>query len=135
VGPAGKKLWEELKRVGIERKEVFACNAVCCFPHGTPSKEHVQACRGNLYKQVQLCNPLHILALGLTANWTLGQDRPMREMHGTWYPLRWFSTFEGFADEISVFATYHPAAVLRDRTLTRAFRDDLREFADVVNYG
>jgi uracil-DNA glycosylase family 4 len=125
IGPAGKLLWTHLKSVGIERSAVFVANAVCCWPQGTPTKDQVYACRGNLHRQVSLCRPRHVLALGRTAAWSLGKrDVTMGQMHGTSFELAWL-----VPEPVTVFVTYHPAAVLRDRTMLRSWRQDLRRFA------
>lgn len=132
VGPAGKFLFAELAKVGITRKECFIANAVCCYPAGTPTEGQIYACRGNLYKQVKRADPSHILAVGKTANWSFhARGRiPMGKLHGNPYPFPWFDRSTG--EEIEIFPTYHPAAVLRNGALTRAFREDLRAFAEEV---
>lgn len=130
VGPAGRLLWTELAKVGIERANVFAANAVCCWPKRTPSEDEMYACRGNLYRQVRLCQPEWVLALGKTANFSLGGTRGGTQgigvIHGEAYPLGWYE------EEVMVFPTYHPAAVLRNKLLTRTWRTDLKSFADKV---
>lgn len=126
VGPAGQLLWKELERIGVLRQDVFAANAVCCYPHGTPTEGQIYACRTNLYRQVQRCKPAWILALGKTANWSFGKrDGTLNSYRGAWYTFPW-----EIGVDVRVFPTYHPAAVLRDKTLTRAFRSDLAVFAE-----
>jgi len=124
VGPAGKLLWQELAKVGIERQDVFATNAVCCYPGRTPTSGEVYACRGNLFDQVKLCRPEIILALGLTANDTLGREGPMSKIRGHWYEI-------GLVHPLSmgVFPTYHPAAVLRNQKYLKPWRENLKSFA------
>ena len=85
-GPAGALLWKELERVGIEKKTVFAANAVSCYPARTPTEGEIYACRGNLYTQVWICKPNRILALGKTANWSFGKEEPMGQMHAGMLP-------------------------------------------------
>lgn len=129
VGPAGKLLFAELAKVDITRRECFITNAVCCYPARTPEEGEIYACRGNLYKQVKRADPSFILALGKVANWSIharGRE-PMGKLHGNPYPFPWFHNTEG--EEIVVFPTYHPAAVLRNRALTRVFREDIASFA------
>jgi DNA polymerase len=133
VGPAGRLLWQELKRVGIEPRDVMAANAVCCWPQRTPTGNEIYACRGNLYDQIRRCHPSYILALGKTVNWSLGKQKtPMGELRGTWYNLAWFISSPGFepGERIPVLPTLHPAAVLRNKTLLRKWRADLTTFSD-----
>lgn len=126
VGPAGQLLWQELAKVGLERRDVMRANAVSCWPNGTPSNSQISACRCNLYNQIKHCDPRWILALGLTVNNDLGNAASMSRIHGHWYELPWFEN--SHRQPIMVMATYHPAAVLRNRTLMRAWREDLRTF-------
>lgn len=107
---------------------MFAANAVCCFPNRTPEGGEIYACRGNLYAQVQLCRPRFILALGRTANWTFGKEDPMSKLHGRWYGMGWLMQWP----MIEVLPTYHPAAVLRNKALTRVWREDLASFVSAV---
>jgi DNA polymerase len=131
-GPAGKLLWAELKKLGIDRNKCMEANAVCCFPHRAPVGNEIYACRSNLYDQVRHCFPKWILAVGSTASWTLGKHKPMHEIRGEWYPVLWLESLPAYGREILVFPTYHPAAVLRNRALTRAWREDLKTFAEAV---
>ena len=41
----------------------------------------------------------------------------------------------GFEPFIKVFPTYHPAAVLRNRVLTRSWREDLKTFVAATEEG
>lgn len=128
VGPAGQLLWSELAKVGITNRDVMAANAVSCWPQRTPTESERHACKGNLYDQVRRCKPEYILALGRTINRSLGNLKPMNEIRGEWYGLHWFITIPGW-ERIPVLPTFHPAAVLRNRALTRVWRGDLQSFA------
>jgi DNA polymerase len=131
AGPSGVLLWRELERVGIDKRSVFAANAVSCFPARTPTEDEVYACRGNLYTQAWICKPKFILALGRTANSSLGNldlalgRATMGQICGQWYDLGWFKY-----DPCRVMPTYHPAAILRNGKYMRAWRTDLRAFAE-----
>lgn len=128
-GPSGVLLWRELEKLEIDKRLVFTANAVCCYPARTPNEAEIYSCRGNLWRQIRYCDPKWILALGNVANWTLGrgeQTTPMGQLHGKWYEMRFDLQW------VKILPTYHPSAVLRDRTLTRAWRDDLRAFAEEV---
>ena len=134
VGPAGKLLWDNLLShagAGVPHRDCFIANAVSCFPNRTPTESEVFACRGNLYHQVVYCDPLWILVLGRTANDSFGGlgpmgDKTLKEVHGNWYEIGW----GGVARR--VMPTYHPSAVLRNRTLMRSWREDLKEFANEI---
>lgn len=131
VGPAGKLLWTELRRVGIERPFVFRANAVCCWPQRTPNVDEIRACSINLWRQIKWCHPDWILAVGNTANVALGAKKSISQLRGEVYPLKWFASFPDYGC-INVFPTYHPAGVMRNRLLMRQWREDLRAFADLA---
>jgi uracil-DNA glycosylase family 4 len=131
VGPAGQFLFTNLRKAGagVAPADVFVANAVSCFPERTPTDSEITACRGNLYNQVIHCDPLWILALGRTANDSLGglgEGQAIGEIHGEWYEIGW-----GGVDR-KVMPTYHPSAVMRNKLLMRTWREDLKEFANEV---
>jgi DNA polymerase len=131
VGPAGKLLWTELAKVGVRKELVLRANAVSCWPNGTPNDSEVYACRANLYNQIEYCEPKVLLVLGRIANWSLGRGQPMSQIHGTSSKTGRFHgrSYDPY-DEIELFTTYHPAAVLRNRSLMRRWREDLQAFAN-----
>lgn len=128
LGPAGKLLWESLAKYGVYRDDVFVCNSVSCYPHGTPTDDQIDACHQNLIDQLRFSQALYVLALGkvawLTLNWpTLAQEDPgtITQVRGQVF------IFNGEIDAF-VFPTYHPAAILRDPLKRKAWRADLRRF-------
>ncbi len=128
IGPAGKLLDQYLARVGLDSAEAFVCNTVCCFPYGTPKEEHVLACRQNLRDQLVLAEAPHVLLLGKVAFNVFWPGESIMQRHGASQ-----SHTDGLVN-LTLFATYHPAAVLRNRALGLAWRRDLEEFADMVNH-
>jgi DNA polymerase len=134
VGPAGELLWQELEQVGISQHTVFTANTVCCWPDGKPTDDEILACRRNLFAQLRYCEPLWVLALGRVANWSLGKHHMISRVHGQWYEQRLHQSEPEHM--MRVFPTYHPSAILRNRTLARAWRRDLKTFAEVtLGYG
>ena len=132
VGTAGRLLWRELAAVGINKQDVTVAYAVCCYPGKRKLvSSEIYACRKNLWRQVHYVRPDIILALGNTPNWSFGQQtKGIKDLRGTIYPLMWFASFTGFADEgIPVFAAYHPASVGKSERLRRIWREDLTAFA------
>ena len=131
IGPAGLLLWDELHKVGIDEDQVFIANSVCCWPNREdkrPTEAEMYACRGFLYEQIKYCDPVVILALGATANITLGRTQSLGQIRGEWYTFPWFRSSEGI--EIEVLPTWHPSFLLRNRSHMREWRHDLKEFAD-----
>jgi len=135
VGPAGALLDRALTDAGIEPDSVFRTNAVKHFRHvdkghkrihKTPSRWHVAQCRPWLLAELDGLRPRTVVLLGAIAGqavfgprFTVGEHRG-RAM--TWP--------EGVVSGPErVFATVHPASVLRSRNRQEdydAFVSDLR---------
>ena len=127
VGPSGALLERMLARVGLDMSEAFVFNTVSCYPHGTPRPEHIAACRQNMRNQLVLSMAPYVLLLGKVAFNVFWPEESIMRLHGATQ-----SHTDGDAS-LTLFATFHPAAVLRNRALTRAWRLDLEEFAEMVN--
>ena len=86
VGPAGRWLRQALAEAGIEWSSVTSANAVSCYPHRKPTREEVYRCRAHLWRQIRYTQPSWILALGETANFSLGkQDQKISELRNVVY--------------------------------------------------
>jgi uracil-DNA glycosylase family protein len=132
VGPAGRVLDEALEEAGIDRSTVYVTNAVKHFKwtprgkrriHEKPNRTEMVACHHWLEQELELVDPLVIVALGATAGQAL-----------------WGSSFRVGAargQELHVgarpaVATIHPSALLRERepearaVRRKEFVDDLR---------
>lgn len=110
VGQAGKLLDAMLAAAGLQRgRDVYIANVVKCRPPGnrTPTLNEATACASLLDRQIDLIQPVLIVALGKTAVIRLtGSDASMASMRGTVHTYR----------DIPVVATYHPAYLLRSLT-------------------
>lgn len=123
VGKSGMVLRKKLASVGFIPENVAFLNAVSCRPsvskekrtkHGiitydkdrTPTHEEMDACRGNLFAQLQAIRPRFILLCGATALRAYRPDLRLNAHHGRLY------VWEG---EWLVMATYHPASVFHDK--------------------
>ena len=122
VGLSGR-----LARSWVEPRfgDVAWLNVVSCFPNRTPTGREVEACRGNLMQQLAIVQPrLLLLFGGVAVNAWVGHR--IGEVRGRWLRcpvdlLQW--TPMGLA-------TWHPAAVLRNRSLEVDVLDDLRVFRE-----
>jgi len=124
VGPAGSFLRREMSAAGIEQDAVFLTNVVKCRPPGNrpPRADEIAICT-TLYlaRQIELLQPLGIVALGSKAAEALLADRvKMTEDHGVWR-----RDYNLTSQEIPVFVTYHPAAALRNERWRAELRSDL----------
>lgn len=125
IGKSGELLNRELKRVGIDRADVFVSNAVRCRPdeNGTPKQSELRACRVYTEKELAAVKPEVVLLLGNSALQGLLKTSGITKKRG--------AAIE--KDGIQYLPTFHPAAVLRDPALLEAFRSDLLAFKRLVD--
>ncbi len=120
VGAAGRIFDEALRTAGIVRERTFVTNVVKCRPPGNrrPRAAEMAACRPYLIAQLTAIRPRVVVALGDSAiRDVLGPGARLADLRGRW------RTRHGFR----VLATYHPAAVLYNRRLSRVLVTDLRK--------
>jgi uracil-DNA glycosylase family protein len=137
VGPAGTLLDRALGDAGIDREDVFITNAVKHFRfrargkrriHQRPDREHVQACRVWLDRELELVRPRVLVCMGaVAAQGLLGSKVKVTKDRGI--PLE-----SDLADLVTV--TVHPSSILRageqrDEAYA-AFVHDLREVAKML---
>ncbi len=112
VGPAGQKLNDILKAMGISREEVYISNIVKFRPstpnqttnNRKPTPEEMAACMPFVRAEIAIIKPDCIIALGGTAaEGLLGLAGTVTSMRGAWHD------FEG----TPVRTTYHPSYLLQ----------------------
>ncbi len=119
VGPAGQLLDRLLLSVGFRREEVYICNVLKSRPPNNrdPEPDEIEACTPFLLRQLDLLEPRVIVAFGAFA------ARTLTDSTGSLGSLRGRThVFEGYP----LVATYHPAALLRNRSWTRPTWEDLQ---------
>lgn len=122
VGPAGKLLDRLLAFAGFSRAEVYITNVVKCRPPGNrlPRPQETAACRPYLLEQIRLIRPRIIVCLGaLAAQALVDPGARITRVRGRWFER----------DGVRVLPTFHPAAVLRDRTKLRPVALDFKNLA------
>ena len=112
VGPAGQKLNDILKAMGLAREEVYISNIVKFRPatprqttnNRKPSPEEMASCLPFVREEISIIQPQCIVALGGTAaEGLLGLSGAVGAMRGAWHE------FGG----IPVRVTYHPSYLLQ----------------------
>jgi DNA polymerase len=119
VGAAGKLLTKILEAIEFSRDEVYIANIVKCRPpeNRRPEKDEIAQCEPYLQKQIELIKPAFILALGLTAvNTLFKKNHQMQEIRGK------VMNYHG----VSLLATYHPAALLRNPNWKKPAWEDVQ---------
>lgn len=117
VGPAGQKLDEMIRAMGLRREDVYIANVLKTRPpdNRTPLPEEVERCGPFLIEQLLAVRPKAIVALGGPATKLVtGTDQGITRLRGTWQ--RWMPPEGSDCTPIPVMPTYHPSYVLRNYT-------------------
>ena len=117
VGRAGQLLTKIIEAMSFTREEIFIANVLKCRPdmppgaagNRRPTPKEMETCLPYLREQIDIIQPRVIVALGSVAmEGLLGKAEPMRNLRGRWHSFQ----------NIPVMATYHPAYLLRNQSLT-----------------
>jgi uracil-DNA glycosylase len=119
VGRAGQLLDKILEAINFKREDVYIANILKSRPPNNrdPLAEEVEAHIPILYKQIALIDPAVILCVGkVAANTMLDRSSTLKSLRDKEHD------FYG----ISLFATYHPAALLRNSNWKRPTWEDVQ---------
>lgn len=112
VGPAGRKLDEILKAMGVSREEIYISNLVKFRPatprqttnNRKPNAAEMAACLPLLREEIAIVRPECLVAMGATAaEGLLGLKGAVGSMRGCWHDF----------DGIPARVTYHPSYLLQ----------------------
>ncbi len=120
VGRAGQLLNSMLFALGLDREDAYIANVLKCRPpdNRDPGGEEVAACESFLHRQVELVQPLMIMALGrFAAQSLLKTTESIGQLRGRMHH------YEPF--RIPLIVTYHPAYLLRSPLAKRKVWLDL----------
>lgn len=127
VGPAGQKLNDILKAMGISREEIYISNLVKFRPaipkqttnNRKPSPEEMASCLPLVLAEIEIIKPQLIIALGGTAaEGLLNLEGSVGSMRGKWHEL----------SSIPTRVTYHPSYLLQSggsNDVKRALWEDM----------
>ena len=131
VGKAGKNLSAFLEVVGLKREEIYISNVVKLRPtkespktgkavNRPPSAEEIAFFLPYLLEEIKVISPKVVVTLGnVPLKAVTGEKKAViGEYHGKPTPL---------ADGRTLFALYHPAAVIYNRALQVTYDEDLLE--------
>lgn len=117
VGAAGKFLDTLIESIGLKRSDVYISNVVKYRPpdNRDPTTEEKQQCLPWLTEEIAIIKPRVIVPLG-------------RHSLGYFCPKLTISNAHGkpqqYADDVTVFPIYHPAAALHNGGLRQTLFDD-----------
>lgn len=135
VGKAGKNLDRFLELAELRREEIYISNAVKYRPTKTgktgrisnrpPTKEEIVLFRPWLMKEIALVKPQMIATLGNTPLHAVTGGRQMiGEVHGKVIPAG--------ETGLPLFALYHPASLIYNRSLESVYEADVRALAERI---
>lgn len=135
VGPSGQLLRDALIRVGLDPDDAYITNVYKEYRYGnpTPSTKEINESRQALYEELsEMPNLEGILLLG---------NVPLRAVTGRTGITKQRGRANEFAgpfaeldaDGVAVFATLHPAAILRNVRNKSDWLNDLSTFAALLN--
>ncbi|MBR5270506.1 MAG: uracil-DNA glycosylase [Anaerotignum sp.] len=131
VGKAGKNLSAFLEVVGLKREEIYISNVVKLRPtkespktgkfvNRPPSSDEIAFFLPFLLEEIKVISPKVVVTLGnVPLKAVTGEKKAViGDYHGKPTPL---------ADGRTLFALYHPAAVIYNRALQATYDEDLLE--------
>ncbi len=126
VGEAGKLLTKMLQAININREQVYITNMVKCRPPGNrnPLPEEISECMPFLLQQIRIIKPQVILLFGKVAITSLLKMNKAIDIFREEQPFHF--------EDIPVWLTYHPSALLRNPDLKKAAWVDLQRFRDFI---
>lgn len=123
VGPSGKLLQDLLDEFAFPPMGIL--NTISCYPHGTPTWDHLVHCKDNKWAQINYFNPQYLLLVGGVALRGMRPELGLKRGRG-----------RPFKHEGRIcFATYHPAAALRHPPFEDSMRADLEVFRELIETG
>jgi len=118
TGASGKDTRRYLRLAGFRKQDVARTNANICRPPGnkTPGIKQIRACRPFLLHTIETLKPKVVICFGKNALKAIrNKDNvSLTEARGK------LQTMPGLNHRCSIYATYHPAAVLHGSTNLRA---------------
>jgi DNA polymerase len=137
VGAAGKNLDEFLQIIHRERVDIYISNVVKFRPYkihptrGTksnrpPTKKEINLCISTLFDEINIISPKIVVTLGNTALKAVLKDNKISigECHGTEIP---------YTNGVTLFALYHPASIIYNRSLADVYTQDLCKLSNILN--
>ena len=135
VGKAGKNLDHFLELARLDRSEIYISNAVKFRPTKTgktgrisnrpPTKDEIALFRPWLVREIQEVRPRIIATLGnVPLGAVTGKKITIGEVHGQIIPAG--------ETGLQLFALYHPASLIYNRSLESIYEQDVRQLAEIL---
>jgi uracil-DNA glycosylase family 4 len=119
VGRAGQLLDKIIEAMTLKREDVYILNTLKCRPpsNRTPLPDEVENCREYFTRQLEILRPEFLVCLGACAAQSLLRTKEsIGKLRGVSHDYR----------GIKVYATYHPAYLLRNPPAKRDVWEDMK---------
>lgn len=127
VGKSGQLLNKALELSGIKRNEIFITNVVKCRPpqNRNPLPNEIKLCTEQfLNKQIKIIRPKILVLVGSIALHTiLDENLKITKVHGKKFKK----------DNYIVIPIYHPAYVLRNKSVSQTWLEDIKQIMSIYN--
>ena len=140
VGKAGKNLDGFLDALGIHREDIYITNVVKFRPTKThprtgslsnrpPNREEIELCYSFLLGELAAIRPQVVVTLGNVALKAVSDNRKLviGDCHGK--PL----DVDAHDNAFTLFALYHPASIIYNRSLADTYSEDLTRLRDYLD--
>ncbi|AFK54511.1 uracil-DNA glycosylase [Tistrella mobilis] len=131
VGQSGRLLDRMLKAIGRDRSTVYITNVLPWRPPGnrTPTPAEIAACLPFALRHIALVRPKLVVAVGgVSAKALLDRPEGITRLRGRSATL----DLPGLAGPLPVFATFHPAYLLRQPAQKRLAWGDWLRIAEIL---
>ena len=136
VGKAGKNLDHFLELARLDRSEIYISNAVKFRPtkigktgrisNRPPTKDEIALFRPWLVREIQEVRPRIVATLGnVPLGAVTGKKITIGEVHGQIIPAG--------ETGLQLFALYHPASLIYNRSLESVYEQDVRQLAEILH--
>ncbi|VAW38844.1 hypothetical protein MNBD_DELTA02-116 [hydrothermal vent metagenome] len=106
-----------IKAMGLSMDEVYLTSLVRCDCEDAPGSDEIEACLPFLKDELDIINPVAIVAMGRVTAHLVAPDVEFANLRGIMRSL----------DDIPLMITYHPRALIKDPGLKRAAWEDLKK--------
>ncbi len=144
VGKAGKNLDAFLESVHLKREEIYISNVVKIRPtkvsekgrvsNRPPSREEIGLFLPWLKEEIGLVSPELLVTLGNVALKSLLGKGTIGEAHGRFLRAA-VSAHQEKEREYPLFALYHPASIIYNRSLSQVYAGDLHILDEALKKG
>jgi uracil-DNA glycosylase family 4 len=129
VGRAGKLLDQLLDEIGLTRTDCFIANTLMCRPpdNRDPLPDEIDACKGHLFRKIELIQPRVVCTLGNFATKLLsGRPDGITKVRGT------AQVRELGSQTVFLYPIFHPAAALRTPAMLEQLRADFQKLPELL---